>query len=412
MPVFTPIGRVVGIVALALTTVNACPADVTIHIPKHSELTPVQRLNREGVEAIEKHQYEKATSLFYKAYLYDPVDPFTLNNLGYIAELQSDVDRAHMFYKLAAEQGSTATIDRSNARQLQGKPMQAALSGLEDGPMRVNRMNMDAIDLLEQNRGFEAVDLLKKAEALDPKNPFTMNNLGVAYESIGDYENALQSYEAAADMHSTEAIVVAMDRSWRGKPVSAMANDSARRLNTRMKSMTGLMQLPDAKAPQGSSVMYAMRGVSAVNQNDWLQARQAFLEEYSIDPTSAFSLNNRGYVAEMDGDMESAQFFYNQARKADGSNLRVGLASRQYAEGRSLTTVASDSSHQVGGRIDLFTQARRQQSGPVELVPRGEASSNISPTEQDNATPSAVSPATEPQPVAPKNSDSTQGVPH
>jgi hypothetical protein len=31
---------------------------------------------------------------------------------------------------------------------------------------------------------------------------------------------------------------------------------------------------------------------------------------------SAFSLNNRGYVAEMDGDLETAQFFYGKARKA------------------------------------------------------------------------------------------------
>ena len=58
-----------------------------ITIPRHSHLTPVQRLNREGVDAVKQHQYEKAASLFYKAYLFDPGDPFTLNNLGYISEL-------------------------------------------------------------------------------------------------------------------------------------------------------------------------------------------------------------------------------------------------------------------------------------------------------------------------------------
>jgi hypothetical protein len=30
-----------------------------ITIPRRSELTPVQRLNREGVEAVKKQQYEK-----------------------------------------------------------------------------------------------------------------------------------------------------------------------------------------------------------------------------------------------------------------------------------------------------------------------------------------------------------------
>jgi len=56
---------------------NVWAKDLKITIPKHSELTPVQRLNREGVDAIRKHQYDKAEGLFYKAYLYDPADPFT-----------------------------------------------------------------------------------------------------------------------------------------------------------------------------------------------------------------------------------------------------------------------------------------------------------------------------------------------
>src|ERR1700733_958773 len=143
-------------------------ADVLkITIPRHSELTPVQRLNREGVDAVNKHQYEKASGLFYKAYLYDTSDPFTLNNLGYISELQGELDRARKFYALASEQGSSANIDRSNAKQLVGKPMQSAFERLQDVPMRVNRMNVDAVGLLSENRGLEAVALLKRTLALD-----------------------------------------------------------------------------------------------------------------------------------------------------------------------------------------------------------------------------------------------------
>src|SRR5437763_13365546 len=74
---------------------------VRITLPRRSHLTPVQRFNREGVQAIEKHDYERAGTLFYKAYLYDPSDPFTLNNLGYVAELQGEIDRARSFYDLA-----------------------------------------------------------------------------------------------------------------------------------------------------------------------------------------------------------------------------------------------------------------------------------------------------------------------
>jgi hypothetical protein len=79
--------------ALALTLTSsllAHPAhagDLRIVLPKRSSPTPVQRLNREGVDAVKKNSVDKAKRLFYQAYLLDPDDPFTLNNLGYVAEL-------------------------------------------------------------------------------------------------------------------------------------------------------------------------------------------------------------------------------------------------------------------------------------------------------------------------------------
>jgi Flp pilus assembly protein TadD len=82
-----------AIVAVVLSA-GAQAGDVRLNLPKRSKPTPVQQLNRDGVKAIEKHQYERARKLFYKAYLLDPNDPFTLNNLGYISELEGDVDRA------------------------------------------------------------------------------------------------------------------------------------------------------------------------------------------------------------------------------------------------------------------------------------------------------------------------------
>jgi Flp pilus assembly protein TadD len=334
-----------------------------ITIPKRSELTPVQRLNREGVEAVKKQQFEKAASLFYKAYLYDPADPFTLNNLGYVSELQGELDRARNFYALASEQSCDANIDRSNAKQLEGKPMQYAFKSLRDVPMRVNRMNVNAMDLLSQDRGVEAVSLLKETLPLDPRNPFTLNNLGVADETIGDYENALKSYAAAAESHSLEPVVVTLDRSWRGRPVSAMAAASARRLAERMKKMDGA---------EVNAVMLTLRGVSATNRNDFRAAREEFLHAYSLDPDSAFSLNNRGYVAEMDGDMETAELFYGKARKAPDAHTRVGLATTLSAEGKRLSSVATESNHEIDGELEKYSQDRRRQTGPVELTPRNQ----------------------------------------
>src|SRR5580658_2492349 len=92
---------------------QADAADLKITVPRHSHLTPVQRLNREGVEAIRKHDAKKAEALFYKAYLLDPDDPFTLNNLGYTSELRGDADRAQRFYVLASKQATDAVIDQA-----------------------------------------------------------------------------------------------------------------------------------------------------------------------------------------------------------------------------------------------------------------------------------------------------------
>jgi Flp pilus assembly protein TadD len=355
-----------------------------ITIPRHTQLTPVQRLNREGVDAVRKHEYDKAGAFFYKAYLYDPTDPFTLNNLGYVSELQGQLERARAFYDLAGKQSSTANIDRSNAKELEGKPMRAALDDLQDLPMEVNRMNMSAMQLLSENRGFEATAMLRKALATDPHNPFTLNNLGVAHESIGDFDNALNYYGQSANQNSSEPVVVTMSESWRGRPVSKMAAESAKRLQKRLRDMD---------PAEAKSVKFTMHGVSAANQNDWTQARQDFLKAYSLNPQSAFSLNNRGYVAERDGDLETAQFFYEKARKADDSRTRVGLATQHSAEGQDLVTVAADSNEKVDSALDEYSRQRRRETGPIELTPRG----GTEPSPEKQPTPNI--PQTEPPSV-------------
>ncbi|MGH9350915.1 MAG: hypothetical protein ACRD2G_01930, partial [Terriglobia bacterium] len=71
------IGAGIGAVVVLLAFQASWAGDLKITLPRRSELTPVQRLNREGVEAVRKHRYEKAEAIFYKAYIYDPSDPFT-----------------------------------------------------------------------------------------------------------------------------------------------------------------------------------------------------------------------------------------------------------------------------------------------------------------------------------------------
>jgi len=384
----------VAVAAAIFAPQRARAGDLKITIPKRSLSTPVQRLNREGVDELRKHRYEKAEAAFYKAYLIDPDDPFTLNNLGYISELQGKIDRAQTFYALAAKQASDAVVDRANTPRLKGKTMREAVNDLRDVPMQVNRDNINAIQLLSQGRIMEAETLLQQALALDPQNAFTVNNLGVAKEAEGDFEGALKYYTAAGKSASTEPVIVSLDREWRGKPVSEMANDNARKLRQRMQNEV---------SAESQAAMFSLRGVSALNRNNWHDASQDFLKAYSLDPNNAFAINNLGYLAEMDGDLETAEFFYEKARKAQDADARVGLASRRSAEGMKLFEVVDQSRQKVDTGIETRTELLRQRPGPIELKRRDNKpvvepdpdADSVSPSPQ-SAPPASPPPTSQP----------------
>ena len=331
--------------------------DLKITIPQRSHLTPIQRLNREGVEAVRKHNYEKAESLFYKAYLLDPDDPFTLNNLGYISELKGQVDRAQRFYELAGQLATDAIIDQATAQRVQGQPLKAALA-IPDLPMEINHDNVEAVRLLSQGRGPEADLLLQRALKKAPQNVFTMNNLGVAKEMEGESEEALKLYDAASASNSDAAAVVTLDHSWRGKPVTEMAAQNAKALRARMENRNSV---------EARVANFNLRGVSAINRNDLRAADQDFRQAYALDPNNAFALNNIGYVAEVEGDRETAEFFYNSARNAGGANQTVGLATRRSAEGQKLAQVAVDNGMKVDTKVTQEREERRRKREPILL---------------------------------------------
>jgi Flp pilus assembly protein TadD len=335
--------------------------DLRINIPKRSQLTPVQRLNREGVEAVNKHHFNKARELFYKAYLFDPGDPFTLNNLGYVAELEGQLERAQTFYAMSAAQSTEARIDQASSKELKGESLQNAISAIHDIPMQVNRANVRAVGLLSDGRIREADTLLQRTLALDPKNAFTLNNLGVAKESQGEYGEALRYYNAAANSHVEDQVIVTMNGSWRGKAISDMARNSADRLRKHMR---------ERQTEQAQVALLNLRGVTAANRNDWSAAQDYFSQAYRLDPGNAFSLNNEGFISERAGDLESAEDFYRQARDAGSSAHRVGLATRPSAEGQKLATVAGTSDDKVTSAIQVASEARHRRGGPVELKRR------------------------------------------
>jgi Flp pilus assembly protein TadD len=349
-------------------------ADLRLKLPKRSKPTPVQQYNRDGVKAIEKRDYRKAKQLFYKAYLLDPNDPFTLNNLGYISELEGDVDRAARFYDLSAENSSEAVVDRSSAKDIQGKTVAQVAGKTGENSLEVNRMNVGALSLLQKDRAPEADVLLTKALAIDPKSPFTLNNLGFAKEKEGELEQALSYYEKAAQMNSREKVIVTVHQSWRGKPISEVAADNADKIRKEMRH---------GEDRQAQVARLNLRGVSAINRNERDSARGYFEQAYKLDPNNAFTLNNMGYLAEMDGDQETASFYYEKAQAAPRSDHKVNVATRRDAEGQPVGGVATVSDQQVGTQMEAALEQKRRQGGPVVLRRR------------DN---SAVQPSTEPPP--------------
>ena len=400
---------------IGLAPMLASAQMIHITIPRFSELTPVQRLNREGVDEVEHHRYEKAEALFYKAYLFDPADPFTLNNLGYVSELQGQVDRAADYYKLAVEQGCDAVIDRSSDKKLKGQPMMDALGTIKNMPMRINRVNTYAIQLISENRGFEAEAVLQQLLPQDPNNPFTLNNLAVAEESIGDLEDALKHYDAAAATGSRLPVIVSLKKSSRGKPISVIAANAAADLRLRMSTM-------DIR--QIRADMYAVRGVAALNKNDFATARKDFEESYSQDPESAFALNNLGYLAERDGDLETAMSYYARAQRAPDASDPIGMASQAVAHGQHLASVAKESHQEVGGVLNFQAENVPPSSEPVELIRRDGSPEPPVPGEKPatpdapaaatgSATPDAASsPASaSPTPTAPASSPAPAAVP-
>ena len=336
---------------------SAAGRDLKITVPQRSQLTPVQKLNREGVEAIRKHNYEKAESLFYKAYLFDPDDPFTLNNLGYISELQGEVERAQRFYALAGQQRTEAVIDEASSKRVEGRPVNEALA-VADVPLELNHTNVEAVRLLSQGRGPEADVLLAGALKTDPNNIFTLNNLGVAKEMEGESQEALEYYDRAAASGSDATAVVTLDRTWRGRPMRELAAASAKHLRDRLQSQNTV----EARVAE-----FNLRGVSAINRNDLRTADEDFRKAFALDPNNPFAVNNIGYVAEIEGDRETAQFFYQNARRAYGADAKVALATRRSAEGLKLSQVAEDSGSKVETKVAEQHAARRRQRQPILL---------------------------------------------
>jgi Flp pilus assembly protein TadD len=352
-------------IALALLCVPAfAEATLRIPIPRRDKPTPVQKLNAEGVKAIQKHQFDKAKSYFYHAYLLDPDDPFTLNNLGYISELQGDVERAQRYYELAEQNSTGAIVAKSNVAAMKGQPFSEAVQGVKSGPMQANRMNVEAMRLLSHGRLKEADTLLQQALSLNPHDPFTLNNLGYTKESEGELKEAERYYQAAAQVNAKDPVIVTVNPSWRGHPISKIAARNAKAVESELRKRENSEQ---------QVARLNLRGVTALNRNDAESARHYFEQAYKLNPEDGFTLNNMGYVAELQGDRETADEFYAKARRAQRANDKVTFSNQREMQGLKLGAVAGINDQKIETTMEANAEARRRLGGPIQLKRRNGA---------------------------------------
>jgi len=206
-------------------------------------------------------------------------------------------------------------------------------------------------------------------------------------EAEGDLDKALDYYTKAAALHSSESVVVAVDPHWRGKAISQVAASNAEAVRRRLAAEDSV----EARAAR-----LDLQGVYALNHNDPAKARVDFQQAYKLDPQNAFALNNRGYVAEMEGDQESANDYYMAAKQGEGAGQRAAATSHLEMKNMRLADVADNNDQITQANLEAKQEQRRRLGAPIELRRRDNtANTNTNeppPVEENTAAPKPLIP--------------------
>src|SRR5437867_6681749 len=107
-------------------------------------------------------------------------------------------------------------------------------------------------------------------------------------EAEGNLEKAFQYYSQAANLHSSQKIIVALDRRWRGKSISDVASGNAKAVRHRLEK---------EESAEDKVARMNLQGVSALKHNDPKYARQYFREATQLTPQTAITLKKMGSFA-------------------------------------------------------------------------------------------------------------------
>jgi len=186
---------------------------------------------------------------------------------------------------------------------------------------------------------------------------------------------------------------------WRGRGISEIAAQSAKAVNETMAK---------GEDTNAQAARLNLRGVSALNHNDPQGAQKFFNEAYKLDPSNAFTLNNIGYVAELKGDRESAQMYYEAAASAAQAGDRVTYATRREAEGRRVGALAMGNQEDVESALNAIRDVKRRTRKPIELKRRDEGSGPENTPNQQ--APLSVEPPPLPPPQLPDTTPAPNNV--
>ena len=224
--------------------------------------------------------------------------------------------------------------------------IQAVAEGVEHPAL----LNLAASAHYGEGRHEEAVELLKRARALAPRDPHVLNSLGVCLKALGQLDSALQAYEAAiradprlAAAHFNRGAVLddlndlpaakaayeraaALDRTY-VEPVAALAWLAAQAGDVAGARGHGERAL--ALSP--SNVLARMALASAELQDKNLAAAAAWLAALQQEPS--LGPINRSIVLGLIGDLRDAEGRPDQAFAAyQASNAEVkALNARRFA---------------------------------------------------------------------------------
>ena len=104
-------------------------------------------------------------------------------------------------------------------------------------------------------------------------------------------------------------------------------------------------------------------------------------------------MNNLGYIAELEGDRESAEFYYQAVSSSADLNSKVSYSTRQDAEGSKIRDLANANQSDVDATLKTMAAARRRSQKPVELI-RRDQQSTLGITEESTPVPAVgIAPA-------------------